>query len=299
MNARRLIAFTALLSDAAAAEFLPTVDRPPIQSPAVSEASGLAISSADPDFIWLINDSGGTPDVHLVGTDGTDRGKVTLKDTRNIDWEDLASFSLDGKNYLLVADTGDNNSKRESCTLHILREPILPTGSEKLAATELTAWQIQFRYEGGPRDCEAVAVDAMAGKIILVTKRTQPPEVYELPLHPSSKQSLLTARRIGQTSVKSPLDTFISFGNQPTGLAIASDSSLAAVITYYGVFLFPRKSTESWAEALAKPPTALPPHLLPQAESVTFSKDGKSIYAVSEGRQSPLARYRIQAPSPK
>lgn len=269
-------------------------ERPKLQSPAVNEASGLAISSANPGFMWIINDSGGTPDIHLAGTDGTDRGKVTLADTRNIDWEDLASFTLDDQNYLLVADTGDNDSKRKSCTLHIVREPALPADGQILAGTVVPAWRIQFHYEGGPRDCEAVAVDTKAGNIILVSKRTQPPEVYQLPLRDTGKSGLLTARKLGPTEVRSPLDELIPFRDQPTGLDITADNTLAAVVTYAGVFLFPRKPGESWADAFAKPPTALQPHLLGQAESVAFSKDGRTIYSLSEGRDSPVARYQIQ-----
>lgn len=292
---RVLFITTALLVIAKAepkpADFRPITKNPKLRAPAITEASGLAISSANPDFMWIINDSGGTPDIHLVGTDGTDRGKVTLKDVKNTDWEDLASFSLDGKNYLLVADTGDNASNRQSCILHILREPPLPAAGKNLATTTAPAWQIQFQYPGGPRDCEAVAVDAKSEKIILISKRTKPPEVYELPLRPSGKGILQTARKIGQTEVKSPTDSLIPFRNQPTGLALTADRSLAAVVTYYGVFLFPRQPKESWAEAFAKPPAVLEPHHLPQAESVTFSKDGKTITLISEGRESAVKRY--------
>lgn len=106
------------------------------------------------------------------------------------------------------------------------------------------------------------------------------------------------ALRLGPTAVKSPLNNLIPFQNQPTGLALTADHTLAAVITYYGVFLFPRKPEESWAAAFAKPPTALPPHLLGQAESVAFAKDGKTIYALSEGRGSPVVHYQIQPPTP-
>lgn len=276
-------------------DFQPLAKKTKLQAPAVTEASGLAISPADPRFMWIVNDSGSTPDIHLAGTDGTYRGKVTLKNTKNIDWEDLASFSLDGKNYLLVADTGDNDARRESRTLHILREPKLPADGETLAATVQPAWQIEFRYEAGPRDCEAVAVDARAGKILLISKRTNPPEVYQLPLHPPAKSGILTANKIGTTEVKSPVDSLIPFRNQPTGLDITADGSLAAVVTYYGVFLFPRKPDESWAEAFAKPAATLPPHLLGQAESVAFSKDGKTIHAISEGRNPPVVSYQKSA----
>lgn len=242
--------------------------------------------------MWVINDSGGTPDLHLAGTDGTDRGKLTVKGVKNLDWEDLAPFMLDGKPYLLVADTGDNNAQRETRAFHILREPALPAAGKNLDATATPAWQVQFRYEGGPRDCESVAVDAKAGKILFISKRTAPPEVYELPLRAPAKKGILTARPIGRTSVKSPGGDLFAFSNQPTGLDISADGTLAAVVTYYGVFLFPRVPAESWADAFSRKPLPLAPHRLGQAESVAFSKDGKTIFAISEGRDSPIARYR-------
>ena len=217
-----------------------------------------------------------------------------MKGVKNIDWEDLASFTLDGKSYLLVADTGDNNAKRETRFFHILREPALPAAGENLAGTVSPAWQIQFRYAGGPRDCEAVAVDAKAGKILFISKRTTPPELYELPLRAPKKPAVLTARPIARVPVKSPGGDLIPFSNQPTGLDITADGSLAAVITYYGVFLFPRKPRQIWAEAFSRMPVALPPHLLGQAESVAFSRDGQTIYAVSERRTSPIARYQLK-----
>lgn len=261
-------------------------------SPAITEASGLAVSPTRSDLLWIINDSGGTSDIHLSSTDGRDCGKLTLKDAPNQDWEDLASFMLDGKPCLLVADTGDNASHRDSCVLHIVREPVLPPAGKPLAATVAPAWSIRFRYEDGPRDCEAVAVDAKAEKIILISKRTDSPVVYELPLRAPAKRGIQTARRVGTTAVKAPAGNLLPFIDQPTGLDISADASLAAVVTYHGVFLFPRDKTESWAQAFAKSPTALPRHRLAQAESVALSPDGRSLFVVSEGAASPIRIYQ-------
>jgi hypothetical protein len=293
MNFQWLFVFVVLafVPESKAADFLADSEAPKIQSDAITEASGLAITSANPDFMWIINDSGGTPEIHLVSTEGAYCGKVTMKGTKNIDWEDLASFTLDGKNYLLVADTGDNNSKRKSVTLHIIKEPKLPEKGKTLDVTVPPAWEIEFQYEGGPRDCESVAVDSKGGKIILISKRTQPPEVYELPLGPPTKAGIQTAKLIGKTMVKS-VDSIIPFRDQPVGLDITADNSLASVVTYYGVFLFPRQVNESWATAFSRAPTPLQPHLLGQAESIAFSKDGKTIYVVSEGNNSPIRRYK-------
>lgn len=279
------------LSLSEGAEFTLTEDKIQIQSPAITEASGLAISQQNEHFLWTLNDSGNPPELHLLNTDGADRGKLMVSNATNIDWEDIASFALDGKSYLLIADTGDNNATRKSCTVYILPEPQLPAHGQKLSGAVAAEWHIDFTYAGGPRDCESVAVDSVSKKIILISKRTRPPEVYELPLRASNDKGVVILTKIGETSVQAPTGNFLPFANQPTGLDISADRSLAAVVTYHGVFIFHRKPAESWAEAFAQKPTSLGPHNLPQAESVAFSKDGKSIYVTTEGKNPRIRRY--------
>lgn len=259
-----------------------------LTSPAVTEASGLAASPSAEGYLWMINDSGGTPEIHLAATDGTARGAVTVAAAENKDWEDLAAFMLDGKPHLLIADTGDNASTREACTLYIIREPTLPAEGETLSGKAPILWQITFTYEDGPRDCESVAVDVENAKVILISKRTNPPGVYELPLLPSKNA---IARKIGTTATKTPGIVSIPFANQPTGLDISACNRMAAIITYHGVFLFRRGAEETWAVAFAKKPQFLGAHRLQQAESVAFSRDGASIFAVSERANSPVVRY--------
>ena len=294
MNLARLFlcSITGLPAVADAAEFLLAKERPPIQSRAIQEASGLAVSPRDSRFLWAINDSGGTADLHLFDTDGTERGQVKVTDANNLDWEDLASFTLDGKSWLLIADTGDNLAIRKTVTLHIIGEPKLPADGRNLADHAAAGRRIDFTYEGGPRDCESVAVDPVREKIILVSKRTQPPEVYELPLRASKNSGPVVATKIGSLLTASPAGNLIRFANQPVAMDISADGSLAAIVTYYGVFLFPRQPAESWTQAFAKKPRPLAPHGLAQAESLALSKDGKTIFVVSEGRNSPVVRYQ-------
>lgn len=280
------------MADEPAVKFLPVKETVKIQSPAVTEASGIAVSPTDPDFLWIVNDSGAGPEIQLAGLDGLNRGKVTLKGAANIDWEDLASFKLDGKPYLLVADTGDNGARRDTCVFYIVREPKLPAAGQTLDVTLTPAWRIDFRYEQGPRDCEAVSVDAAAEKIVFLSKRTKPPELYELPLRAPKKAGVAVASVAGHTEVKSPVP--LPFADQPTGLDISADGSLAAVVTYYGVFLFPRAAKETWADAFARKAAPPAPHQMPQTESIAFARDGKTLFVVSEGKASPIKRFQKQ-----
>jgi hypothetical protein len=286
---RIIISLLAMGSLAAEPAFRLQPDPAKLASPAVNEASGLAVSPTDAGFFWMVNDSGGTPEIHLSGTDGTARGSVKIADAKNKDWEDLAAFTLDGKPYLLIADTGDNGSSRKSCNLYIVGEPTLPTEAKSLSGEIPIEWQISFTYEDGARDCEAVAVDAKAEKIILVSKRTQPPGVYELPLRPGNDP---VARKIGTTVTDSSgFGLGIPFRNQPTGIDISTDGSMATIVTYFGVFLFKRGAEESWADALAQKPKFLGIHGLAQAESVAFAADGKKIFVISERQNSPIVRF--------
>ena len=106
--------------------------------------------------------------------------RFRVKGAKNIDWEDLASFDLGGRHYLMVADTGDNGGLRRTLQLHAFEEP----ARLRDGGTLEPAWSIAFRWPDGPRDCEAVAVDAAAGRVLLVSKKRRPPELFDLPLHP-------------------------------------------------------------------------------------------------------------------
>lgn len=281
-----------LLTAAADTTYRMEPDPPALRSGRVTEASGMTFSRRDPEKLWILNDSGCSAELHLTGSDGADLGHVTVKGARNVDWEDIASFESGGRSWLLIADTGDNDAKRPERSLLLLEEPAPPAGGAAISGEVAVSREIRFRYAGGPRDCEAVAVDSVNRRILLVSKRTQPPELHELPLDPVDGGDPLTTRRIGTLRTEAPGGGLIPFRDQPTGMDISADQSLAAIVTYYGVFLFPRKPAESWEAAFARPPLVLAPHQTAQAESIALSRDGATIRVVSEGKNPPLVQYR-------
>lgn len=261
-----------------------------VQTDALLEASGLAASRRVADGLWVINDGGAPAQLHLIGRDGSARGAVSIANTANRDWEDLAAFSWKGKPHLLIAETGDNAGRYPTCTLIIVEEPAPPAAGQTLAGTVTPAWTIEFRYPDGPRDCEAVAVDPREESILLVTKRDTPPRLYRLPLRPTGT-GIQTATFLGTTAVKAPFGTLHPYGAQPTAFDLAPDGKSAALLSYIGVFIFPREPGESWQQALARKPEMLESHRLAQAESLAFSSDGHSLITLSEGRNSPIVSY--------
>ena len=156
-----------------------------LQDKNIAEASGLAASQRRPDVLWTHNDSGAKARLYAIDLSGRSVGRAKLKQADNVDWEDIASFTLDEIPYLLVADVGDNEHKRDTVMLYVVEEPDLTVD----ANPDITpAWRIEFSYPGGPRDVESVAVDIENERILLLAKRTIPAELYSLPLLPKSNE---------------------------------------------------------------------------------------------------------------
>lgn len=285
-----LLPFILSLASCAAIEPGPNDKPVRLSDPQLTEASGLAVSRRDPKLLWLVNDSGSPPSIHLAGTNGSARGIITLRKVKNTDWEDLAAFTLNGKPYLLVADNGDNEARRDEVTLHIVAEPKAPASDTPLTISVTPDWSIRFRYEDGPRDCEGVAVDPVGGHILLVSKRDKQPAIYQLPLRKTSANEVLTAKRLGLLApIKLPPKTLPHpYHTQPTSLDLSPDGRTAAVLSYRGVYLFRRTTDESWAQAFARPPEILGGHGLSQAEALAFSLDGRVIHVTSEGKHPRL-----------
>ncbi|MDJ0914053.1 MAG: hypothetical protein QNI95_10805 [Desulfobacterales bacterium] len=268
----------------------------------LTEASGLAPSRLTNEILWVINDSGNAPRLYAIHIRGQALGVVRLANADNHDWEDLASFRWRQSSYLLIADVGDNARQRRRSTLYIIKEPQIDlTSANPKPMTALPEWIIRFQYPDGPKDCEAVAVDTAAQKIVLLSKRTKPPRLYELPLRPADNTGILTARRLGHLApLPSPsTKNQIDFGwqrlfmAQPTALDIRATNDVAALLTYAGLYLFYRANDANWQATFARTPRLLRLPSLQQAEAACFSHDGRSIFITSEKKPAPLLRFDI------
>lgn len=261
-----------------------------LENPSIDEASGLARSQRENGVLWTINDEG-RPLLHALDTSGARRGEVELEQAVNRDWEDLASFELDGEPYVLVADVGDNEARRGKTTLYIAKEP--GTGD----AHAEVGWKIDFRYPNGPRDAESVAVDIENERILVLSKREIPPVLYELPLR-SDDDETITARRLGaigslprpsRRDIESAPDT-MSWHWQPTGMDISADGRAAVIMTYRAVYYYLRRAGQDWFEALNSEPIRIGLGSFGNAESVAFGDDRRTVYVTGEHRNSLLLR---------
>jgi hypothetical protein len=261
---------------------------------AIVEASGMIHSRQETDLLWVVNDGGNPAELFAVATDGRDLGRVAIDGAVNTDWEDLAGFTWQGRSHILIADVGDNRAERPAVQIYVVAEPARHAAGRFPSKVPIV-WQFDFTYEGGPRDCEGAAVDVQSGQILLVTKRTAPPQIYALPLRPPAGD-LVTARRIGvipHIPPPTPRDLVVNprFGalqSQPTALDIRDDNALAVIVTYKDAYLFPRPPGASWAMTLAGPPRIIPLPRLKQKETGCLSPDGRWLYVSTEQRPAPL-----------
>lgn len=267
----------------------------------IREASGIAASRRRADTLWVINDSGNEPLIYAVGLDGSDRGHVPIRNARNQDWEDLAAFVYNRTAFLLIADCGDNENRRKSGVLYIVKEPrVGPAGIVAKVPLEWS-WRIEYVYADGPRDCEGVAVDVHRREILLLTKRTDPPVLYSLPLNFTQSDTVQTARpvtRVGGIPKPTAEDLredplYGRFRSQPTAMDISPDGKVIAVLTYKRPYLFYRRENENWPRVFDHPPIPLDMPRMRQAEALCFSTDAASLIVTSEKLPAPLYRLDI------
>jgi endonuclease/exonuclease/phosphatase family metal-dependent hydrolase len=268
-----------------------------IENNEIDEASGLARSQRSPEVTWVVNDDG--PSVlHAIDSTGGMLGRVKIKDASNRDWEDMASFTLDGTPYLLVADIGDNDGKRKDVRFYVIEEP---DPEEKKVDY---AWRVDFSYPGGPRDAESVAVDVENERVLILSKREIPARLYSVPLRPENDKRQKATRLAVVGGLPQPSRRDVEFAPktnnsywQPTSMDISNDGSRAVILTYGGVFLFERTPGTEWPEALQRAPTIVSRTSNREAESITFNAAGDALLIALEQRNSPLFRLPLESPA--
>ena len=244
-----------------------------LENDKISESSGLAVSRRYRDIFWTHNDSGDTARIFAFDKSGRQRGECRIAGAKAVDWEDIASFKLSGKPYLLIADTGDNARTRESCELYLIDEPDLGNRTVPLVQT------IRFRYADGPHDCEAVAVDTARRQILLVTKVAGLQcQLFELPLPRTQLRETLVAKEIAKPPV-----------TLATAMDISLDGRRAIVLSHFGFAQeFTRAGDEPWSTTMNRPGRRIELPKRKQGESICFGADGQTIYLTSELTPTPL-----------
>lgn len=267
-----------------------------INDPRIAEISGMAASTRHPGILWVHNDSDDQAVVYALNERAEVVASILLDDAVNLDWEDMASWQHDGRHYLLIGDTGDNGGLRRELTLYAIEEP-----AELRDQRAAPAWRQRFRWPDGPRDCEAMAVDPRNGDVLLISKKRVPPELFRL-RRSDDPDAIAEAERIGLLAgIDQPTaadlrrnPVYGRYRAQITSAAIDPAARALVVLNYRVALVYPRTESESWGQAVTRQPDTVNYPWLPQAEAVSFSADGGSVFIASERIPSPLIRLSVE-----
>src|SRR5437762_7528162 len=89
----------------------------------LTEASGLAASRGNDNVLWTQNDSGNSPVIYAIDTQGRFLGTYGIPG--NTDNEDIAMGPgpVANVSYIYVGDMGDNNNNRANIKIYQIPEP--------------------------------------------------------------------------------------------------------------------------------------------------------------------------------
>ncbi|MEP7168541.1 MAG: PKD domain-containing protein [Bacteroidota bacterium] len=114
---------------------LTITDKTPLSTPLLDENSGIEFLDGK---LWTHNDSDNPNDIYRVDTaSNTVFQTVTISNATNVDWEDITS----SKDYLFVADCGNNDGDRQNLRIYRIDKNDLTS-----TATSVTADIINYSY---------------------------------------------------------------------------------------------------------------------------------------------------------
>lgn len=264
-----------------------------IESAEIKESSGLVASRCQPDVFWTHNDSGDDAFIFAVNKKGEKLGTWKVTNAKAVDWEDIAGIKNEnGECTLYIGDIGNNTKVlREEFTIYRVREPrIAPenkSSSKKNPAATEPAEAIRFTYPDMRRDAETLMVHPASGDIyVLIKSLSNASAVYKLKSDfDLTKTNKL--ERITDFSVPAIPNGFL------TGGSIAPDGKRVVICDYFSAYelVLPEKA-KNFDDIWKQTPAAIDLGARNQGESITYAADGKSIFAGSENKKSPLIEVR-------
>ena len=270
-----------------------------LQPRALREASGITPSSTQPDVYWSINDSGHDAELFALTGAGADLGRVRVAGARNRDWEAIASGVCGRERCLYIGDVGDNLARHRTVTIWRIGEPAAPGRGQQRTST--VADSLTLRYPDGPRDVEAMWVDALGDLWFATKRRLQAPDgrarqalVYRVPASAWQANATVVATLVDSlphvvTKAERTMITDAAW-RPPAASDSAADGGRLAIRTYGFVFVFATTATGGRPARLLAT-CDLRPLDERQGEGLAWRPDGRLLFA-SEGRGAPLVAAR-------
>lgn len=261
-----------------------------IESSEITESSGVAASKCQPNVLWTHNDSGDGPFLFALDQTGKNLGTWKVGNAENVDWEDIELHKdANGKCLIYVGDIG--NSKKDPRTEHRIyrvAEPEVPSGGSRTTrkdpATTATAEVMTFTYPDELHDAETLMVHPTTADIYIVTKsRNTAAGVYKV--KSSFGPGTIRAEKIADITVPAIPNGFLTGGD------IAPDGKRLVICDYFAAYEYELPfAAARFDEIWKQKPAVINLGEREQGEAITYSADGSSLFATSEGKNKPLIR---------
>jgi len=297
MSGPGLLASLLLLAAAASAQCIPfapfqaagnvPTGVPP--SGTLTEISGVEASRRNPGVLWVHDDSGHGAIVVALRADGALGQAHELTGVSPTDWEDVAlgPGPDPGREYLYLADVGDNAMTRASIALVRVAEPDVPAAPGPLRALG-GAETFRCVYPDGPHNAETLLIDPLDGTPYVLTKElSTTARLYRYPLPLDS----------GVTKVLVLAGTFSGMPILFTGGDVAPDGSFVFARSVLSLQAFPRAPGAPFADAFRASACPVSVNAQGQAEALAVEPDGLGLVAISEGAGAPIWRARGTLPA--
>lgn len=261
-----------------------------ISSPEITESSGLAASRCNEGVLWTHNDSGDDALIYALNSKGEKLGTWRVRGAKHNDWEDMATFKTPGGEcYLYIGEIGNNTRASGEFVVYVVKEPAVSAATKSSRKNPLLtepAGAVKFDYPDMRHDAETLMIHPQTGDLYILTKRlTGASGVYKLAAAnfiPGKKQTL---EKIADFSVPAIPNGFLTGGD------ISPDGRRVVICDYFGGYeIALPPDSKNFDDIWKQKPFKIELGERKQGEAITYSADGRAIFATSEGKNSPLIR---------
>lgn len=254
------------------------------------EISGIAASNTYPNTFYIHNDSGDSSRFFSVNENGDLKATYYFEGEDNSflgvrDCEDIAvgPGPEKGKQYIYLADIGDNAAMRSEIHIFRFEEPAADSGT----ITTIAGKMFTMIYPNGAQDAETLMIDPKDELLYIVSKRQKAVAVYTAPLDLSENSKVMLQQTCKLHFNGKKHDRWI------VGGCISQDGKQVVIKSTKKVYYWQRMGNEPLYITLQRTPNDLPYTQNGQEEAICFSPDGKSYYVTGEGQNAGIYQYEI------